>query len=293
MESSETSVQHAGGVVTTTIRRGWFIKIVIIGVVLLAIGMWGLYDAMVVYPARGARHAEFAEFQYLAAADDATQLLRADVREPVEELRRLFERESQIEQDLTTLDPASGAYTRTSVEAARLTWLQALRRIGRLSVENTTFDDPRLRLRTLTDQWQSGDTPKPLKAYDIPMQWLFCVFGLVGAIWVTTTLVRTGRKTFRFEPETRRLTLAGGESFVPSEIADLDKRQWHKFFVKVNLKDGRWHKLDLLRYEGLEDWILEMEKHTDGYEGEDPDETGGSEPRIAAVSDDGEPETTG
>ncbi|MFG0257071.1 MAG: hypothetical protein ACF8GE_04130 [Phycisphaerales bacterium JB043] len=288
MEPGESAPERAQTEQTTSIRRGWFVKIVVIGVVLFAIGLWGLYDATIVYPARGARHAEFAEFQYLAASSDAAQLLRADVREPMEEFARLVAEEPRLQSELSTLDPDSRAYKSTNAELARFTWLRSLRMIGRLDVSNTTFEDPRLRLSELTTQWQSGDTPKPLKAYDIPMQWLFCVFGIAGALWVALTLVRTASKTFRYDAEAMRLSLPGGASFTPEDIGELDKRQWHKFFVRVNLKDGASHRLDLLRYEGLEEWILEMEKRTEGYEPETSDDSGGSSETEDATSESAE-----
>jgi hypothetical protein len=284
MSDNETPVQERRGMLHSKLNRGWLIKISVIGAVLYGIGLWGLYDATIVYPSRGFRHSEYAEFQYLAAARDASELVLADVREPHEMYMNLLGRQRELTKELTTLAPGTLAYKKANVEQTRLAWLRALRLIGRLDVAHTTFENPRARLTELSEQWQTGNTPKPLKAYDIPLQWLFCAFGMVGGLWVTLTLWRTKSKVFGYDKETRRLSLPVGVSFTPSDISELDKRHWHKFFVTVHLKEGGTHKLDLLRFAGLEEWILEMEQHTDGYEPESSDEAEESSSEKEAAS---------
>ena len=132
--------------------------------------------------------------------------------------------------------------------------------------QHTEIADPSARLTELQAEWATRKPPKPLSAFDIPSQWLIAVAGLGLSAWIVVLFAAVARKKFRYEPAAMRLTLPGGKSFTPADIAELDKRQWHKFFVTVRLKDGRSHKLDLLRYTPLEAWVLEMEKHTDGYE---------------------------
>ncbi len=62
------------------------------------------------------------------------------------------------------------------------------------------------------------------------------------------------------------LGLPGGHSLTPADLTDVDKRKWDKFFVSLVVKPGhatlggKEVALDLLRYEPLEDWVLEMEK---------------------------------
>ena len=50
---------------TSKVSRKWTIRMVVIATVLIAFGLWGLWDAVRVYPARGALAAEWLEFQYL------------------------------------------------------------------------------------------------------------------------------------------------------------------------------------------------------------------------------------
>ena len=50
----------------------------------------------------------------------------------------------------------------------------------------------------------------------------------------------------------------------PSDLKEVDKRKWHKFLVHLAIKDGHANhggkrlKIDLYRYQNLEDWILEI-----------------------------------
>ena len=67
------------------------------------------------------------------------------------------------------------------------------------------------------------------------------------------------------------LVSSNGKRLLPSEIAEVDRRLWHKFFVFLKPSDGSSEvKLDLLRYTPLEDWFLEIEQRTPNYK---PEET--------------------
>ena len=91
--------------------------------------------------------------------------------------------------------------------------------------------------------------------------------------------VRVSAKKYRWSPDTRTLTLPGGKTIAPAQIAEVDKRKWDKFFVTLRLNESspepREVKLDLLRFTPLEAWVLEMEKHAPNYvpPAEEPAET--------------------
>ena len=86
------------------------------------------------------------------------------------------------------------------------------------------------------------------------------------------TVMRVLKTKYRYDASTHTLTLPSGESFTAQQINELDKRKWDKFFVTIHLEGGKTHKLDLLRYQPLEDWILEMEKLSPNYEPPEEDE---------------------
>lgn len=257
----------------TSINRGWLIKMVVIAVALLGLGVWGLYDALVAFPNRGANHAEFTEWQYLRAANEAGRLLAADEADPAGALSRLSAERTRLRERLAQQTEGSFAFRETAMELAKLEWLTSLSRIGRVAPASTTFDNPRDRLDALTAEWQTRNPPKPLAAYDIPSQWVFVVCGFGGFGWIMFIIMRTRARVHRFKPALLELTLPTGRAFTPADIAEVDKRKWHKFFVTLRFKEGKGEPvtLDLLRYKPLEEWVLEMEKHTDGYEAPEPD----------------------
>ncbi|MBC7771317.1 MAG: hypothetical protein H7210_02365 [Pyrinomonadaceae bacterium] len=116
-------------------------------------------------------------------------------------------------------------------------------------------------LKDLNAFWGSTKkTPSALEFYDLPSQWVFVVIGFGGGLYVLFLLVRASLHKYQFAPQENRLVLPGGVSILPTDLKDLDKRRWHKFFVTLNLKNGKSYPLDLLRYVPLEEWILKMEK---------------------------------
>ena len=96
----------------------------------------------------------------------------------------------------------------------------------------------------------------------MPVQWLFVVvgFGLGGYLVFLMVKCKAQASRTKFESETQRLTVPSGASFTPADLEDVDKRLWHKYYVTMQLKDGSEHKLDLLRYVPLEEWVLGMER---------------------------------
>ncbi len=259
---------------TTRLNRPWVIKTTIYLVCMLALGTWGLVDGLVVYPNRGKRAAEFLELQYLEQAQRSGSLLTAAVDDPKAEYQRLRDLERQLEREADEANKSGRAVVadQKSTELARLRWLTQLARVGTLSPAKTRMhsadavSDPARRLTELKQAWASRAQPKPLSSFDIPSQWVIAGVGYGAAAWILFVLLRASRRKFRYEPEPRRLTLPDGRAIEPKDIKEIDRRKWDKFFVFLHLKnDGPEIKLDLLRYSPLEEWVLDMEKHTDGY----------------------------
>jgi hypothetical protein len=239
---------------TTRLNRPWLVKMVLFFALLLFFGLYGLYDAMIAYPQRGLRHASYQEWQYLDAARVANQLdaQSVSVPDPRAELQRL-----------SALEPARFG----PLDGPRLEWLRSLQRAGALRPETTTIADARARYTQLNTQWANTTAqPKPLAAFDIPVQWLFVVIGLGGVLWMLVLFASVARQRYSWDPQTRTLTLPGGQALTPADAEDFDKRKWDKFLVFVKVKPshptlgGRELKLDLYRHTPLESWVLEMER---------------------------------
>ncbi|TVQ63657.1 MAG: hypothetical protein EA379_03420 [Phycisphaerales bacterium] len=278
---------------TTSLSRRWLIKTLIYFVALSGLGVWGLYDGLHAYPKRGAESASHLEYQYLEQAREAGRLLRASVPDPEARLAELRPNRTDIERRRAEASQQNRqqAAADHATDLAQLEWLIALARIGALKPENTVIADPTDRFEALRAEWAAKTAPKPLSSYDIPSQWVIAAFGLGFGAWIAFVLVKAGSKRYRWEPGAMRLTLPSGRSIVPADIKELDKRKWDKWFVTLMLNDGEAVKLDLLRYDPLEAWVLEMEKHTEGYEPPAPpepkaEEAPASEPDAAAPAED-------
>lgn len=259
---------------TTRLNRPWVIKTTIYLVCMLGLGMWGLVDGLVVYPNRGKRAAEYLEMQYLEHAQRSGSLLTAALDDPRAEYQRLRAAERDLEREADEASKAGRTIVaeQKQTELARFRWLSQLARVGSISNTKTRMlsadgvSDPARRLTELQKAWASRSVPKPLSSFDIPSQWVIAAVGFGAASWILFILVRASRQRFRFEPDSLRLTLPDGRSIQPKDIKEVDRRKWDKFFVFLHLKDdGAEVKLDLLRYSPLEEWVLEMEKQTDGY----------------------------
>lgn len=275
---------------STRLNRKWLTKMSIFMAALVILGVWGAVDALWLYPRRGEHHATFMLKDYLQKLSDEGSLVRAaSIEDPEGEHRRL----SQMN------PPPSGG------EAARLAWLDSLGRIhnlGALARQNqeakagagatgtpntrTMFADPSSRLDELTKDLANRNVPKPLSAYDIPLQYVFAVAGLGGAVSMVFFLLGCKRVRFEYDPQEKRLFLPSGKSFVPADISEVDKRDWHKYFLymRINGFEGE-QKFDLLRYSPLEDWLEEMRRLRPGY---DPAEDEPQQGDAAAAAGAGE-----
>lgn len=272
---AETSPNPSAGhqQLRTTTGRSWTIKTLIFAIALAGLAAWGWYDAFHEYPNRGKLHEAFMLQSYLQESDKAFELATASVEDPAAEYRRL-----------TGLEPSQ----LTATEKARLAWLRSISRLTSLSNvtrqnENeiaartdpahqrqdtrTMFTDPRVIYSSLTSQLSQASQPKPLAAYDLPMQFVFLIGGAAGCIYLIGLLLSVRSRVYRYDPVDHRLTLPSGRSLVPSDIALVDKRQWDKFIVYLRPVDGSPEiRLDLYRHHPLEAWVLEMEKLTPGYQ---------------------------
>lgn len=237
-------------------NRPWLMKMVIFAIALLGFGLYGLYDASVVYPGRGVRHSRFTLFQYLEAAkSDGLSDTKTTVADPVAELKSLEARNPE---------QLKGA------DRARYDWLRSLKVIHRLKPEWTKIDRPDSTLTELRKEWTTGsgarNAPKPLSAYDIPVQWLFTAIGLGGGSLLLLHILRITRRKYRWDPQAKALQLADGTTLSPADIEEFDKRKWEKFLIFLKVKaghsphGGKELKLDLYQHAPLEAWVLEMER---------------------------------
>ena len=274
---------------TTRLSRQWLFKTGAFTVVLLGFGIWALLDASVFYARRGMADASYQLRAWLDAAANGSRLTTPNftVPDPAATLKELESKEAELRSQAT----ADGAAGRTAAaDVAKLDWLRSLgrvwqlnnqpKRLGTNTDKKTIYFDPATgggSLRSGSDQtaitldalrqelqkhWASRSPPTPLSNYDLPVQWIFTVIGFAGGLWLVFTLVRAKVTASRitWEADAQRLSLPGGAGFTPADLAEIDKRLWHKYYVTLILRDGSRHKLDLLRFTPLEEWVLAMEK---------------------------------
>lgn len=247
----------------TRLARRFIIKSLLFFLACAAFGGWFLYDATVAYPRRGEQYAEHSKLEYLKACRDRVQMGRASVEDPVAEYQRLRDHASEIRSEASGSGPGAGTAV---VEQARLEWLEALSIIGRLDPAHTRISDPYAELDRLDAIWANRPAPAKLKSYDIPSQWILAVVCSGIALWVLGLFVAVATRRYSWDPATRTLTLPGGKRLTPSDLAEVDKRKWHKFIVELKIREGHEQlggqtvRLDLYRYEPLEEWVLQMER---------------------------------
>ena len=251
---------------TTTINPRWRLKMWAIALVMAALGVWGLLDALHFYPRRGERAAAFGELQYLKEVQANGSLTNdgATIATPDDRLSALLR------------SRADG--TISAAERPQLDWLTQLKLIGELRPENTSY--PRVtaagaqsadeRLKALEAEFTSASgavrNASPLSWWDIPSQYVITLAGFGVAAYLAWLVMRVSSRRYSFDHASQRLTLPDGASITPSDIREFDKSEWDKLFIKLHVRDGhptlagKTIRLDLLRYVPLEDWILQMER---------------------------------
>jgi hypothetical protein len=302
---------------TTTLGRNWLLKTALFITLLLGFGVWGLSDAMYFYPKRGEMDAARRLKDHLAAAETAGVLTSSQLKvaDPVKTYSDLKAKSA----DIAARTRGEGMDAKAArVEETRFVWLDALNRMWALrpeprlvatekasasaparkhyfdmregegytvaagSTEKTKLA-PKDLLGVLTTAINTSNQVTPLSGFDMLFQWVFVVIGFGGGLWMLLTLVRAAAKKYRWQPDTQALTMPNGKTVTPADIQDLDKRLWHKFFVVMHVKGGEAYRLDLLRYQPLEDWVLAMEKTA--FPDRDAEEDGASPAQSQAPAD--------
>lgn len=241
-----------------------------------------------------------------ADRNESPGILRREsaVSDPVTELARL--RSVETRERLAQEAAGTTRAKRAEMELARERWLTALSRVNRLHPAYTNFhanpdiskmdrilelrasgeasltpeqrselegllaavapQSPRDRFTLLSNRWTTQSPPGPLQSYDIPVNKLSAVICFGFAVYLIYLFISVATKTYRWDPSAQRLTLPRGDSIVPSDLADVDKRRWDKFIVYLKIKDGHPKlggaeiKFDTYRHGKIEEWILEMER---------------------------------
>ncbi|MGV6815268.1 MAG: hypothetical protein ACWA5W_09720 [Phycisphaerales bacterium] len=254
------------------INPRWMFKLLVIGIVVFAVGAWGFWDASSVYPSRGKRYASYAQYQYLEQAKRANDedfgifIRESSVTNPQEEYDRLSEPETKTRNLQDAANSSSNRNLRASMFNARLAWLEALKVVGQLDAEHTTFDSPQQQLETLKAKWQSAASiPNPLHAFDLIVQWMIMALCWTIAMVMFVHIVRVRSKRYSWEAQSMTLTIPGGHAITPEDLEEVDKRKWDKFIVFLKIKDGhstlggKEISVDTYQRQFVEDWILAME----------------------------------
>ena len=280
----------------------WRFKLGVIALIVFLVGCWGLWDATSVYPNRGKKFAEWAQWQYLQQAKKADSedfgifLSESSISDPVEEFNYLSEPDRLAQNRADASNPSSSRTLRASRQMALHQWLSALKVVGMLDAEHTTIQSPQTRLDELQAKWSKIPTqPKPLSAFDLMTQWLIMGICYLVTLWMLVHMMRVASKRYAWDPDTMTLTLPGGASITPDDLEEVDKRKWDKFIVFLRIKGahpqlgGQEVRIDTYQHALVEDWALAMEeKAFPSQEGEDG-QTNSHDSTADETTDDAEP----
>lgn len=250
----------------------WAFKLGVIAAVVLGVGVWGYFDAAVIYPKRGVKYADWAKWQYLDQAQKADRedfgifLRDSSVQNPIEELARLREPERILQNQQDAGNPSSSRSLRASMQVARMRWLEALKVVGMLDAKHTIIDSPQRTLDELADAWGSSQgNPKPLSAFDLLVQWMIMGVCFLVTLVMVVHMIRVRAKRYAWDAGSMTLTLPGGERITPDDLDEVDKRKWDKFIVFLKIKGahselgGQEVSVDTYQHQRVEDWLLAME----------------------------------
>ncbi len=257
---------------TATLSPRYWIKQLVIILVVAALGVWGFMDGFVWYPAQAVKFAQWSEWEYLSFLDSpppgasaGANLGVASIPDPVDEYQRLGE--PDFVRNPATLDQVRG------------NWLDSLTIVNHLDAQYTKYPrenetdgavgSPFERLAALREIWGNVDranAPKRRSKLDIMFQYPIFAVGAGLALYFAYGLFRAVGTRYSWDPDAKRITLPGGIQVTPDQVDEFDKSQWHKFYVVLHLGEshpthaGKSIKVDLYRHQGVEDWILEMER---------------------------------
>jgi len=268
----------------------WIFKLAIITLIVSVVGLWGFMDASKWYPDRGARYAQWAQWQYLEQAKRANSedfgifIRESSITNPAEELTRLGDDETKARNMQDAANSSSTRNLRASMLIARLNWLEALNVIGQLDEEHTLIESPQRELDALRAEWKSSESiPKPLHAFDLIVQWLIMAVCWTVALYMLIHMIRVRGKKYAWDADSMTLTIPGGAKITPDDLEEVDKRKWDKFIVFLKIKGshdtlgGKEISVDTYQHSFVEDWILAMEEKAFGSQ-EDGDEDTDADP---------------
>lgn len=250
------------------VSRKWLLRMSLISAALLAFGVWGYIDATIYYPRRGVEAAEFLELQYLQALSAAGQTSRAPIEDPRATLTRL--RQQHEDAPLQGADRALHDWLDQLDLVGRLEPASASTHIPRSDFRGDSVSDPHERIATLRTRWTTASgaarEASPLSAFDLPSQWIIFAVGIGMGAYILVLIAMARSRRYQWDPQAQRLTLPDGASLVPSDIEEFDKRKWHRLYITLKVKPahpqkgGKGVEIDLMRYDAVEPWVLEMEK---------------------------------
>lgn len=250
-----TEAEQPAGAARTTLDKRWVVRMLLIAVVLWAFGGWAFYDATIKYPAKGRAAAQGLQLRYMQEVMKTRSMYDTPVVDPAGDLEQLREK------DLLDLSPA---------DAAKLEWLRALSTpgLGLLNPEHTKFSDPQAEFERLSEIERTKGFPPLLSQYDILVQWVICAVCWVLGLFMIVLFVGVKSKVYRWDAATKTLTLPRGEQIGPADLDPqdpVDLSKWNKFLVFLRPRPGHGKfsgpiKLDVFRYEPLEDWVKVLAK---------------------------------
>lgn len=249
--------------IRTTVAPHYAWKMIVIAIVSLVLGVWGVYDYVWKIPTRELAHERGAvsaavrnglqpgaPLEDVALAKSAVQSQKdelgaalSSVEPPVDEPAAEALAEN-LAAHISSLDEAHDQYWHRAV----VTYDQALE-LGPLP-GGTTLSGDRLHAFDIAESAVQAvaTIPRPA-AHDRPMQWLFMLC-LPAFPWLLWAVYATSRRVYRLDDDGTLHVPEG--TWSQEEIADIDMGRWmRKSIAWVVHTDGRRVKLDDYKHRNL------------------------------------------
>ncbi|MCH2148986.1 MAG: hypothetical protein MK095_06080 [Phycisphaerales bacterium] len=230
--SQTTAATDTQQILFASVAPAWWIRAVLVSVLMLGLGLWGLYDYAIGIPAQEqmAQRRKVAEGVKLALEQKTKDAVDIALADTAAQAGQGVGQEQDVEWD-ETLAVWNAA-------------LQSVAATGQMPAELMLQSGTRLE----NAMELYGDVQEPA-AYDRPVQWMF-IGSLVFVPFYVFGLIKYAPKKYSLDPDgTVHLP---NETLAATDIQDIDMDRWMaKSTAELVTVDGRRIKLDAFIFKNL------------------------------------------
>ena len=233
---------------TAAIAPGYWIRSVLIGLMCLVLGLWGIYDYVVVIPNAEQMSQRREVTQEVKTALESNSDPQTDAAARSAALRMIDDAMDEITPDQAGQKSGSDQTEDDVLWPDMLaTWKNCLQGMTGFS-DTPTPEMQNAGLLVVEAMGLYGEAQPP-SAYDRPVQWMF-IASLIFVPFYLWGVMKYGPRTYRLDEEGAVHTPEG--VFQRDQIEDIDMSRWMaKSTAQLVLVDGRRIKLDAYIFKNL------------------------------------------